>query len=539
MGLHYYFDRECAYTLPRQPPMTLHSRSTSLAVVISLGAISVSAQSQSTAAQSRACERLKSLQLADVRLTEVVGVADSGDHNDNVRAPHCRVAGVVGSSTAFLVVLPYNWNQRFLMGGNGGYAGTINRGIMREATSGYAVASTNTGHERSAGGGARWALNSPDAQKDFGYLAVHRTAQVARSIITAFYGSAPRYSYFTGCSNGGRQALMEAERYPDDFDGIASAAPAAHMSRTGASFLKNIKAAFPDPSYFEHPIITKASLDLLSAKVLEACDAIDGVRDGIINDPRDCHFKLESVKACPANRPGADCLTDAQRNVIARIYAPTTDDRGKVIYPGQPFGGENLDGGWGPWITGRDSGLMHDLHMPSAQAMFMTEGGKYFIFNDPSWDYSRYHGSFYKDATTWAKFVDADNPDISRFAAHNGKLLLWHGWADPALNPLATIEYYGKVVARDPKAKSYVKLYMLPGVLHCGGGPGPSNAPWLDALTTWVEKGAAPDRLIATNNDVPAKVTLSRPLCPYPQRAVYNGRGNTNDAANFSCRERR
>jgi hypothetical protein len=486
-----------------------------------------------------ACVGLGTLRLRDVRFTEIVDVPDWRSQRDNVRAPHCRVAGVIGNSTTFLLMLPYTWNQRFLMGGNGGYAGAINRGIMNEATSGYAVASTNTGHEQSPGGGARWAFRNPEAQRDFGYLAVHRTVEVAKSIIKAFYGSPPRYSYFAGCSNGGRQGLMEAQRYPDDFNGIASAAPAAHMTRTGASFLKNIQAAFPNPSYFEHPLITKANLDLLSAKVLDACDAIDGLRDGIINDPRDCDFNLSSVKSCPADRPGNDCFTSAQRNAIARIYAPTTDERGQIIYPGQPFGGENLAGGWEAWITGSDPGLMRELHVPNAQAMFMTEGAKYFIFNDPNWDYSRYHGSFAKDATTWRTILDADNPDLSRFAAHNGKLLLWHGWADPALNPLATVDYYSKVVARDPHAKSYVKLYMLPGVLHCGGGPGPSNAPWLDALTTWVEKGVAPDRLIATNNASPGRATMSRPLCPYPARAEYKGSGNPNDAASFVCTEPR
>lgn len=501
------------------------------------GSIAVAQPATHVAGSTAACVRLRDLQIPEVRFHEITSVADSADHKDNVRAPHCRVSGVIGKRTEFLIMLPYAWNQRLLMGGNGGYAGSINRGVMGNATSGYAVVSTNTGHEASPGGGARWAFHNPEAQKDFGYLAVHRTAQLAKAITKAFYGSAPLYSYFTGCSNGGRQGLMEAERYPEDFDGIVSGAPAAHMSRTGASFLKDIQAAFPDSTYFEHPLITQANLDLLSSKVLEACDANDGVRDSIINDPRDCHFKLSSIKACAGGRAADDCLTNAQRAAIARIYAPTRDRRGRAIYPGQPFGGENLKGGWAFWITGPDSALMHDLHMPSAQAMFVTEGAKYFLFNDSSWDYSRYHGFLQEDAKTWASLLDSDNPDLSRFAEHKGKLILWHGWSDPALNPLATIDYYGKVVARNPKASSYVKLYMLPGVLHCGGGPGPSNVHWFDALTRWVERGVTPTRLIAANSGVPAKVTLSRPLCPYPQRAEYKGAGSTREAANFVCRE--
>ncbi len=514
-------------------------RWTMCAAVASIASsVAIAQSAPHVAGSTAACERLRDLQIPEVRFHEITNIPDSADHKDNIRAPHCRVSGVIGKSTEFLIMLPYAWNQRLLMGGNGGYAGSINRGVMRNATSGYAVVSTNTGHGQSVGGGARWAFNNPDMQRDFGYLAVHRTAQVAKSIVQTFYGSAALYSYFTGCSNGGRQGLMEAERYPEDFNGIVSGAPAAHMSRIGASFLKNIQAVFPDTSYFEHPLITQANLDLLSSKVLEACDANDGVRDSILNDPRDCHFKLASIKACAGDRAADDCLTSAQRTAIARIYSPTRDRRERVIYPGQTFGGENLEGGWGTWISGRDSALMHDLHVPSAQAMFVTEGAKYFLFNDSTWDYSRYHGSFSDDAKTWASLLDADNPDLSRFARRKGKLLLWHGWSDPGLNPLATIDYYRNVVARDPKASSYVKLYMLPGVLHCGGGTGPSNVQWLDALATWVERGVAPARLVATNNGIPAKVTLSRPLCPYPQRAEYKGSGSTRNAASFVCRSR-
>ena len=238
------------------------------------------------------CVSFRNLQLADVRLTEIVDVPDSGSRRDNVRVPHCRVSGVIGRSVAFTAMLPKKWNERLLMGGNGGYAGTINRGALALANDGYLTISTNTGHDRSPGGGARWALNDPERQVDFGYLAVHRTADIARTLAKAFYGREPRYSYFSGCSNGGRQGLMEAERYPSDFDGIVAGAPAAFMSVTGAAFLKNTKAAFPDPSYFDKPIVTQANLDLVAGKVLDACDALDGVKDGIIGDPRDCKFTL-------------------------------------------------------------------------------------------------------------------------------------------------------------------------------------------------------------------------------------------------------
>ena len=316
-----------------------------IAVTAALSFASPSSMAQVVAIAPTAaggCASIRNLQIADVHFTEVVDVADSAARRDNVRVPHCRVSGVIGRSTAFTAMLPKKWNDRLFMGGNGGYAGTINRGALALANEGYLTVSTNTGHDRSPGGGARWALNDPERQADFGYLAVHRTAEIAKTLAKAFYGREPRYSYFEGCSNGGRQALMEAERYPADFDGIVAGAPAAFMSATGAAFLKNTKAAFPDPTYFDKPLITQANLDLLSARILDACDALDGVRDGILNDPRDCRFKLSSIKRCPADNPAPDCLTSAQSAAIARIYAPTTDARGRVIYPAQPFGGENL-----------------------------------------------------------------------------------------------------------------------------------------------------------------------------------------------------
>ena len=482
------------------------------------------------------CASIRNLQIADVRLTEVVDVPDSGARRDNVRVPHCRVSGVIGRSTAFTAMLPKKWNDRLFMGGNGGYAGTINRGALALANDGYLTVSTNTGHDRSPGGGARWALNDPERQVDFGYLAVHRSAEIAKLLAKAFYGREPRHTYFSGCSNGGRQGLMEAERYPADFYGIIAGAPAAFMSVTGAAFLKNTKAAFPDPSYFDRPLITQANLDLLSRKVLEACDALDGVRDSVLNDPRDCNFKVASIKRCPADNQAPDCLTSAQSAAVARIYAATTDNRGRVIYPAQPFGGENLRGGWPFWITGRDSSLMREVHVPTAQAMFVTEGAKYFMFNDSTWDYSKYSGSFVADAKRWAEILDADNPDISRFAARNGKLIIWHGWSDPALNPVTTIGYYNRVVARDARAANYTRLFMAPGVLHCGGGPGPSDAPWMKAITDWVESGLAPDQVIATKADSSGRTIRSRPLCAFPRRAVYKGAGSTDDAANFVCR---
>ena len=504
-------------------------------ISLTLSAVTASAQQiPHLTAASNACANLKTVALDDVRLTDVTDVRDSVGDVYNVHAPHCRVSGLIGRSTRFIAVLPNDWNQRVLMGGNGGLAGSIG-GMFAASRGGYLTIGTNTGHD-APGTDGRWALNDPDRQRDYGYLAVHRTAVVAKALAKAFYGSEPRFSYFLGCSNGGRQGLMEAQRYPEDFDGNVSGAPAAHFTRIIASFLKNAQALFPDTSYFRNPIVTKENLALLGAKVLEKCDRLDGVADGIIDDPRACHFDLGSIKACPRDRAGADCLTAAQRRAIARIYAPLTDARGRVIYAGQPVGGEDDPAGWSVWITGNEANL-RDLKVPSVQAKFMTEVGKYFVFNDSTWNYSRYHGLM-DYAGAWGNMFNADNPDLSRFAAHNAKLILWHGWADPALNPLETIDYYDKVQARDPKAADYVRLFLEPGVEHCGGGAGPSAVQWLDVITRWVESGVAPSQLTAVKNDSTGKPITSRPLCPYPARAVYSGKGDANDPVNFACRAR-
>ena len=492
-------------------------------------------QTPPIAAPANACASLQTARLPDVRINEVVDATDSLAHGDNVRAPHCRVAGVIGKEIAFVVMLPNQWNQRLLMGGNGGFAGTINRGILANATIGYVTVSTNTGHE-DTGDGARWAFHNPERQINYGYAGVHRTVEVAKVLAKLFYGSEPKYSYFNGCSNGGRQALMEVQRYPDDFDGVIAGAPAISWTTIGSSFLKNTQAVYPTPANFDRPVVTSSNLDLVSAKILEACDAIDGVKDGVLDDPRDCKFKLSSLRACPGDKPASDCLTTAQRKAIAAIYAPTVEHQRGTVYPGQPFGGENLQGGWTGWIVGRDSNLMRTLHVPSAQAMFAIEGAKYLMFSDTTWDYSRYRGSFTKDAARFGEIGNADDPNIGRFGARNGKLILYHGWADPALNPLATIDYYEQALSKDAKAREYVRLFMLPGVLHCAGGNGPSEAPWLRTVVEWVEQNRAPEQLVATKREA-GKVTRTRPVCAYPKRAVYTGKGSTDEAASFVCRD--
>ena len=493
----------------------------------------------SITAPNGACTALQTLRLPDVRLTEVVDAPDALDHGDLARTPHCRVTGVISKEILFVVTLPNTWNQRLLMGGNGGFAGSINRAVARNANNSYVTVSTNTGHADPADGtGAKWALDHPERQINYAFLGVHRTAEVAKVLAKAFYGSEPRYSYFDGCSNGGRQALMEVQRYPDDFDGVIAGAPAIPFTNIFVSFVRNLRAAYPTPAYFTRPVVTRANLDLVAARVLEVCDAIDGVKDGVLTDPRDCKFKLSSLPSCPNDKAAASCVTTAQRRVIETIYSPVTDVQGKGGYPGQPLGGENLAGGWAAWIVGSDSASMHDIGYPSAQPFFAIEGSRYLLFADSTWDYTRYRGDLYKEARRIAAMYDADDPDIAKFGARRGKLILWHGWADPALNPLETINYYEQVLAKSASARDYVRLFMEPGVLHCAGGNGPSDVSWLPVMVDWVEKDIAPEQVIATKRDPTGKVVRARPLCAYPKRAVSTGSGSTDEAANFTCRDR-
>ena len=508
-------------------------------VTLSLARLAMAQDAAVITASPSACGDLVNLRLPDVRITEVTDVRDSVQRGDNVRGAHCRVVGVFGRSAAFMVMLPNRWNQRILMGGNGGFAGRLNRDVLAYASDGYITVTTNTGHEESPGGGARWALDDPELQLDFAYVAVHRAVEVAKSLAHAFYGRDAKYSYFTGCSNGGRQGMMEIQRYPDDFDGVIAGAPAIQFTRTGAAMLRNLKANSPTPAYLDHPIVTQENLDLLSTAVLAACDALDGVTDGVLDDPRECRFKLSQLKACPGDRAATDCLTRAQRAVIATIQSPMLDENGKPYYPGQVLGGENLRGGWGAWITGRDTARLRQSGLPNLTAMFGTEGAKYFTFSDSTWDYSRYKGNYVHETRRSAAMLNADNPDLSRFGARKGKLLLWHGWADPALNPLVTIDYYQRVLARDASARDYVRLFMAPGVLHCGGGNGtaPSDRMLLAAIVAWVEKGQAPEQFVVSRRDSTQRVVRTRLLCPYPKRAIYTRQGSSDDASSFVCRE--
>jgi hypothetical protein len=480
------------------------------------------------------CTALAAMRVPDVRLTEGrYAIADPAATGP-VHAAHCRASGVIGQEIGVTIWFPDEWNGRFLMVGGGGYVGNI-PGPGTAVDRGFAVASTDTGH-KSDGTDARWALQNLERQVNFAYLAVHRTAETARYLVHEYYSRDPHHAYFAGCSTGGRQGLMEAQRFPDDFDGVVSGAPVFDWTRALAAGVKNAQAAFPDPASLAKPIVTADNLKLVQDRVLKACDALDGVTDGVVDDPTACRFDLAAVAACANDAPAADCLTRAQRSAIQRVYAPLTDDTG-VVYEGQPVGAEAAAGAWQTWITGNERAFAATGQPPLGFA-FTTQFFKNFVFADASWDYAKYDvaRNWRHDTRVHTPLLNAENPDLTAFRARHGKLLLWHGWADPALNPLATIRYYKDVVARDPRAADDVRLFLLPGVLHCTGGPGPSQFDPIASLVEWVENGSAPSELVVRKAAAGTQPARSRPVCAYPAKAAYKGSGSTDEAANFVCR---
>jgi hypothetical protein len=421
-------------------------------------------------------------------------------------------------------LLPEAWNERFVMGGGGGFVGTIQNAARDSVKKGYATVGTDTGHQSENGYLAAWALDNLEAKVNFGYLAVHRTAEVARALIRGYYRKDASYSYFVGCSRGGGQAMMEAQRYPGDFNGIVAGAPAFHWTGLASTMVAIAKVLYPDPAHIDGTVLTKEALQKLEAGILEQCDAQDGLKDGIIMDPASAHFDLSKVSG----------LTDEQRKAIEAIFQGARNDKG-VIYPGFAPVAECIPDQWIAWLTGPVPAFAKD-HVPDLTFAFGTQIFKYLFFNQPDWDYSKYDFSnFEQDSRLAASYLNATDPDLKALKARNGKLIIWHGWADTALPAQGTIDYYRQVQAQDAQAADYCRLFMVPGCLHCGGGPGAADVDWLSVITNWVEQGKAPDRLVASKKEN-GKVVMTRPLYPWPQTPAFKAGGDANSADSFDIK---
>jgi feruloyl esterase len=456
----------------------------------------------------------------------------------------CRVAGTVkpssDSNIQFEFWMPVSgWNGKLLGEGNGGFAGDIPYMLLSPAVAnGYAVVASDTGH---TGGDAGWALGHPEKVIDFGYRAVHETTVLAKTILRAFYSAPLRYSYFCSCSNGGRQALMEAQRYPEDYDGILAGAPANYWSHLMSGFAWDVQALNTPGSY-----IPSAKLKAIEGAALAVCDARDGLADGIIDDPRKCHFD-PSVLLCKGLESDA-CLSEPQVAALRRIYAGPKNAGGGV-FPGYLPGGETGLLGWSNWITGTGPGK-------GEQARFATQYFANMVTGNPSWDVNSFDpdGDVKAADEKTAAMLNATDPNLKAFQSRGGKLILYHGWSDAAIAPENTINYYQNVVAAmgHNQADGFVRLFMVPGMQHCFLGPGPNSFGQLApatpadprhdislALEQWVEKGIAPDSIVATkfksDFNPAAGVARTRPLCAYPMVARWSGKGSSDDAANFTC----
>lgn len=438
-----------------------------------------------------------------------------------------KVLGVIGKEIKFEILLPVQWNSRFVMGGGGGFVEGIQNSARFTVNQGFATAGTNTGHEGLTLQ-ADWAYNNMERQLNFGHLAIHRTAVVSKTIIDLYYGISPMYSYFMGCSRGGGQALIEAQRYPEDFDGIIAGAPVINWPSTLAKFINNAQILFPDPNDLSSSPITEQHVLLLHKFILEQCDELDGIKDNILNDPNICNPDLTLLMNYRDEEDMDLFFSLEQVNIIKKLYSKLIIT-GEEIHPGYPLGSESE---WWGWIAGPYPYSM-TLNFPSNGFAFGTEGAKYLFFNDPEWDYSTYDFSNFVSETEYAAaFLNATSTDYSDFKEKGGKMIIYHGLYDAGLSSYTSIEHYEAAKNQDNQLEDYIRLFLLPGVQHCGGGPGPASAGWLGLISDWVENGAAPERVILTKRSQ-GEILMSRPVFPYPIKAVYDKIGNPNDERSF------
>ena len=449
-------------------------------------------------------------------------------------APYCEVRGTIAPANTIVVRLPtQGWTQRYLQTGCGGLCGTANISYSQAgacppvADGTIASATTDMGHQGQNDGS--WGAGNPQAEIDFAYRGVHATAEAAKALIARFYGRAPAYSYFSGCSDGGREALMEAQRFPSDFDGIAAGAPANDLVvqntfHHGWGVLANRDAS-------GNPILLAGKLPLVHAAVVAACDGLDGVADGLIDDPRRCSFDPASL-LCAQGQDEAACLTEAEAGVVRRLHEGATDAEGRRLE-------QRIAREWG-------SELDWTLFVPAAPdqtAMsenFVTSFARYLAFynaDTPDWQLTdlRFTVPYFQKVVETSHYWAATDPDLGSFEGRGGKLLLWHGWSDQHISPQGTLQYYHAM--RDAMGTEAVErfalLYLFPGVAHCSGGEGPDSFDILTPVMAWVETGTAPGRIVASKS-ANGSVARTRPVFPYPTVARYVGSGSIDDAANFA-----
>lgn len=429
--------------------------------------------------------------------------------------------------------LPSQWNGKFLGTGGGGFSGGYDSAplsLRPPVAQGYAALVTDAGHATSDD--ARWAYQQPQRVIDWAHRANHVSAIFAKAVIQHHYGQSAQRSYFQGCSNGGRDALMEARRYPNDYDAIIAGAPAPDWNGMNAAFLWNWQAIFQTAG--AAGLVQK--IGLVSRAIRAKCDALDGVKDGVLENPQACHFDPAEL-ACSGSETNA-CLTTPEIGALRKIYAGPYLANTRYVYSGLALGDEDIPANASSWLDPSAAGT----------AAFATEYFRWMVHQDPQWtaDQFRLDRDYRLAVKRMGPLVDAHDPDLRPFFRRGGKLLLWHGWSDARVPALRTVRYYNDVRKRvgANMADQHMRLFMVPGMGHCFAGPGPNKFDALSALDQWAESGTAPQKLLATKYendlfaiiDLPTKAVRTRPLCPFPKTAQYQGGGSTDDAANFICR---
>jgi feruloyl esterase len=482
------------------------------------------------------CPALKSLSGPAFRVTAVSEAAAAGE------APaHCTVEGLVPPTSEFVVQLPAGWNGRLYVHGNGGYAGESIRGPYGRALRleamrhGFAAAFANLGHDAETSPGAVWAHDNRQAEIDYSYRALHETTVAAKAIAKAYYGEPPNHAYFEGCSTGGGQGLKAAQRYPEDFDGIAAGAPVFDFVGLQLYGWNNQMAIAKTPLGAE-------AIERLGRFILDRYDALDGVADGVIEDPRRVDF--DPRRDLPRAGDDAEGFTEAEIEALARIYhGPVAGGRG--LAPGVPIGAEAAGQRYAPGtldplprISGWATRLVPDEAGYQQQRGNVETWLRYLAFEEDDPDFELESLRLPEDLPRFAfmsEIMDATATDLSAFGDRGGRLLMYHGWGDTGVNPLMSVEYYDAVLdAMGEAAREFFRLYLVPGMFHCRGGV---NVDRFDAITPvieWVEQGRAPEAITAARVE-DGRVTRTRPLCPYPEVARHAGAGSTDDAANFSC----
>jgi feruloyl esterase len=485
------------------------------------------------------CESLRQVELRDVTIESATAIASSPVWTTpqdsisrgavSVTQPFCRVTGRIEREIEFEVWLPpaSTWNGKYLGNGNGGYAGFINYGALAHGLQrGYATGSTDTGHKGSPMD-ASWAAGHPQRIEDYGHRAQHLMAVVARQLVERHYAKPPKYTYFMGCSNGGYQGLTEAQRYPDDYDGIVAGAPGTSFIDMSTSVLANgLRNRTDSPGY-----LAQRDMEFAVEKMTESCDAQDGVRDGLIENPLSCSFDYASIEC--RGEGAVQCLRPAQIATLKALYAPFFDSRGREIYPPPAFG------------------TLLPVSELERRGKLGADMYAYLVYQDPTWNPASFDldRDYAQAQARLSSVLVSSNADLRPFARRGGRLILYHGWSDSGPSPLNSIRYFEQVqqkVGRDD-TDDFFRLFMVPGMHHCRGGPGPDSfgnagdPPVKDArhdvlmaLERWVEQGIAPDLLIASTL-TEQRVTRTRPLCPYPAQARYSGSGDTDRAESFTC----